>query len=528
MKTNNIKRSTSFIRIASFLVILSIISFGCKEDEPPVLDNMDEEIDDFILSLPPVQFEPEQAPSVDSTKTEQDLEYNYTIDYYSVAAGYDEQIVLNPQTDVIYPGALLKGESILDGSYIPINAVRKPITISTSLQGADSVSVVVEDPKLSTWREAANSLMKQDYDVPPANLGFTVESVYSKEHLALTLRASYDSGLGSVNGGFDYSNTKIKSRLVAKFIQNYYTLDLDLPGAPSDLIEDAGNPSSYGSLMPMYVSTVTFGRLALFTIESEFSDTEVRAFLDASYADVSGSSSADFETLKSKSTMKVYVLGGSAGDAGFTINGFEDFKKYITEGGSFSRESPGSPISYKLRYIHDNSIARVVFAASYPIRSAVPRTDNLRFDISVRLHSMTPKFSDGDGSANEFYGAILSVASNNPADFKYHWSVADGGTYLVIAKDTPHYFTDDIYTNRSYLDLVGDDKILISMAIKESDVSAFDPDDDLGSGVYEIPMIDVISSLPAPYTYNISNFGQGDSFMDLAFEVKVLNQRHIK
>lgn len=512
----------TFSKLLLPLIILTTIAFGCKKDELSILENMDEEIDDFILSLPPLQFEAEKAAAVDSTTTDQDLEYNYTIDYYSVAAGYDEQIVLNPQTDVIYPGALIKGESILDGSYIPINAVRKPITISTSLQGGDSVSVVVNDPKLSTLREAINSLMKQDYDVPPANLGFTMESVYSQEHLALALRASYNSGLGSVNGGFNYSNTKIKSRLVAKFIQNYYTLDLDLPSTPSDLIEEAGNASSYGSLMPMYVSTVTFGRLALFTIESEFSDTEVRAFLNASYADVNGSASGDFETLKSKSTMKVYVLGGSAGDAGFTINGFDDFKKYITEGGSFSKDSPGSPISYKLRYIHDNSIAKVVFAASYPIRTAIPRTDNILYDISVRLHSMTPKFADGDGSANELYGAILSAASNNPSETKIHWYVADDGTFLEISKDTPHYFTEDIYTKRDYTNLVGDDYILISMSIKESDDSFLDPDDDLGSGLYEVPMIDVISSLPAEsYIKKINNFGKGDSFMDLEFVIKV-------
>jgi thiol-activated cytolysin len=227
--------------------------------------------------------------------------------------------------------------------------------------------------------------------------------------------------------------------------------------------------------------------------------------------------------------MKVYVLGGSGGDAGFAINGFDDFKKYINEGGSFSKESPGSPISYKLRYIHDNSIAKVVFAASYPIRTAIPRTDNIRFDVSVRLHSLTPKFADGDGSANELYGAIVSGASNNAGVINYHWSVADGGTYLVVAKDTPHLFTDDIYTNRRYNDLVGDDKIVISMSMKESDDTFLDPDDDLGSGVYEVKMIDVISSLPAAaYTKSILNFGQGDSFMDLEFEVKVLDVRHVK
>ncbi|MDZ7635847.1 MAG: thiol-activated cytolysin family protein [Bacteroidales bacterium] len=108
-----------------------------------------------------------------------------------MAAGYDEQIVLNPQTDVIYPGALVKGESILDGTYTLIPADRMPITISTSLTGSGRVSVTVDNPKLSTIREAINNLMNQEYDVPPANMGFTVEQAYSEQQLDLSLRASY-------------------------------------------------------------------------------------------------------------------------------------------------------------------------------------------------------------------------------------------------------------------------------------------------------------------------------------------------
>ncbi len=72
---------------------------------------------------------------------------------------------------------------------------RKPITISTSLQGSGKVSVQVDDPKLSTVREAVNNLMSQEYDVPPANLGFTVENIYSREQLNLALHASYNSGV---------------------------------------------------------------------------------------------------------------------------------------------------------------------------------------------------------------------------------------------------------------------------------------------------------------------------------------------
>ena len=53
------------------------------------------------MSLPPVQFEPESAATIDSTETEQDLEYNDTIDYYTAAAGYDDDDYLGNATYTI-------------------------------------------------------------------------------------------------------------------------------------------------------------------------------------------------------------------------------------------------------------------------------------------------------------------------------------------------------------------------------------------------------------------------------------------
>jgi thiol-activated cytolysin len=389
-------------------VICIIFLAACQKD-----DNFEKELNAMLASMTPISsaFPPEQPATIQSTTEEKDTEYIYKIDYYTVAAGYDEQIVLNPQTDVIYPGALIKGESILDGSYVPIPAKRRPITISTSLTGSDKVHMEVADPKLSTIRTAINSLMSQTYNVPPANMGFTIEQAYSESQLNLSLRASY-KGVVNVSAGFDYGNKKIKTRLIAKFIQSYYTIDMDLPSSPAELFESNVSESLFGTYMPMYISSVTYGRMALFTIESELEESQVRMFLQGSYASVSASASAEFEALNSTSTMKVYILGGSGADAGMTINGFEDFKNYIITGGNYSKTSPGAPISYKLRYISDNTIGKIVFAASYPIRTALPRRDNIRFDVDVYFYQLQAHVDDW-GTYCELRGSIHSYVKND-------------------------------------------------------------------------------------------------------------------
>jgi thiol-activated cytolysin len=399
--------------------ILGLILFqSCNKD-------FEGDLNEYLSSLPPisVEFPPEkQADTPDSIVEEKDEEYIYTVKYYSAAAGYDEQIVLNPQTDVIYPGALIKGESILDGSYVPIPAMRKPITISTSLTGGDQVSIDIQDPKLSTVREAINELMDQEYDVPPANIGFTIETAYSKEQFDLNMHASYN-GIVDVDAGLHYENKKMKTKLVAKYIQSYYTLDMDIPAQPSDLFQEDVETALFGSYMPMYVSTVTFGRMALFLIESELSEQEVRTYLNLSYAGVDSDNSAEFDKLMASSNMQVYVFGGSGSGGSSTIDGFEAFKTYIKEGGNYSKTSPGAPISYKLRYIKDNTIGKIVFAASYPIRTAVPRTDNVVYDTEIILDSIKIVIP-GDGNA-EMVGELETwIKGDKERTFHNHWPYA--------------------------------------------------------------------------------------------------------
>ncbi len=484
------KNSSPLNSFLAFCIIFftSILLSGCEKD------TFDEgSLNEYLNSLPPISDEmpAEKAAAITSTDKDTTTDYIYVTDYYEAAAGYDEQIVLNPQTDVIYPGALVKGESILDGTYTLIPATRKPITISTSLTGGAVSSIVVEDPKLSTVREAVNTLMKQTYDVPYANMSFTVEQAYSERQIDLSLRASYKTGILNVKGGFDFSNTQIKTRLIAKFIQNYYTLDMDLPGQPSDLFEEDVDRTLFGTMMPMYVSTVTFGRMALFTIESELEETQVRAFLEASYGSISGSVSGEFDQLKAKSTMKVYILGGSGTAAGATINGFEDFKNYIQTGGNFSKTSPGAPISYKLRYIRDNTIGKIVFSASYPIVTAIPRTDNIVYDITASPYKLNPDINDEESGNVRLYGSIRSYPKSLGSSAAYIHFTRESTSPLSIPEKVDYYFPQGTSYQKLWLGLKLEDAVKVRIAMHEVDTWPY-LDDHYEDLTFEIPVADMV------------------------------------
>jgi len=482
-------------------------------------------MNEYLNSLPSISTEMPLEKQAELVDTEEDTtsEFIYHYDYYEVAAGFDEQIVLNPQTDVIYPGALVKGESILDGTYTLIPAHRKPITISTSLTGSGKVSIKVDDPKLSTIREAVNNLMNQEYNVPPANMGFTIEQAYSEQQLDLSLRASYKGGGTNVKGGFDYTNKQIKTRLVVKFIQNYYTLDMDLPDQPSDLFTEDVDRTLFGVYMPMYISTVTYGRMALFTIESEFSETEVRTFLNASYTGISGSVSADFDQLKSKSTMKVYILGGSGIDAGSTINGYEDFKNYIIAGGNYSKTSPGAPISYKLRYIKDNSIGKIVFMASYPIVTAIPRTDNLVYDVTAFLQRVESHASDAGGNL-ELYGAVYSYPESLGEGVKVNHFPYSSGSWLSVNESGTYNLPDNTSGKREWTGLSQSDKIFVKIHINEVDDFP-DVDDHYIEATFETQLSSIITLIQGQSLERKMRVIDGSDYLDFVMQYSYISRR---
>lgn len=432
----------------------------------------------------------EQDETILEVTETDDEEYYYTTTKYRAAAGFDEQIVLNPTTDVIYPGALVKGESILDGSYTLIPASRKPITISTSLTGSESVTIEIEDPKLSTTRQAVSDLMTQEYSVPPANIGFEILQAYSEEQLALSLHTSYKGKALKISGGFNYNKSEKKTRLVVKFIQSYYTIDMDMPQQPSDLFSEDIDRDFFGSYAPMYVATVTYGRLALFTIESSLSEDSVRVYLEGSYKKVSGNASAEFNRLIATSEMKAYILGGSGEDASGVIDGFESFKNYIKQGGNYSADSPGAPISYKLRNIKDNSVANVVFAANYTIVEKIPKGPEYFTLKASKIRSIGGPDGESAPNKHEVVGKIRCWPEGKEYREVILWDYYGSGYGIERNVWTSlNLNIGEAYQSINDLAFMDATTLIVDFGINDYD--SHSTNDYLGAGTFLIPMSEI-------------------------------------
>ena len=84
----------------------------------------------------------------------------------------------------------------------------------------------------------------------------------------------------SIAASFDFSRSNVRSRYLVKYTQAYYTVDIDAPGRPSDFFADGVTVEDVGAIIdaenpPLYVASVTYGRMVVFTFESEYSGEEL-------------------------------------------------------------------------------------------------------------------------------------------------------------------------------------------------------------------------------------------------------------
>ena len=482
MKNTRLLSKIKFLAITWILFAINSCQdpdLGVPSNEQIVTFNVTiERLGDFDQpdELSEIQVLSEDPPARDA----EDPSLECYTTYFKAAPGFDEMLTLDPTSDVIYPGAILKGGTIPTGDYIPIIADRAPLTLSASLQNINGSPVVlIENPSLSTVREGVKTVLDQEVTgATPARLNWEILDVYSEEQVGLAIGVNYRSAVSKVSSSFDFSQTTRTRKFVLKFLQVYYTIDMDLPQEPADLFTTLPDPALLGSTSPVYVSTVTYGRMIIYTIETNYSKTDIHAAFDASFGSSDGNIDAEYQKIINESEIKALVIGGSGESASKTVSGPKEVYEYIADGGNYSRDSPGAPLSYKLRYLKDNGIARIILSSEYSVREC---------DVAFPKYSIVLDYlkctgcHDGDGSAGELFGSIsgnVYVKGANVAS-KTFWKYNRSG-YYSLGKGAQNYIGSKLEVELTRPDY-NSDYIRLSGSIDERDSPPFDPDDDFGT-----------------------------------------------
>jgi thiol-activated cytolysin len=428
--------------------LLTACSFGSQPAEPGPGSGsgsgMTSTIDAYIASLPYLAVDEPSVDMGDPSAPQPDGEYSCSTQNFKETRQFDRIVAYAANSDSMYPGALIGADSVLTGLFTQIVLPRAPSTISVSLENIDGTKqATIAAPSLSAYRDALSSILDADITgSTPANIYSEIEEVHSEKQLnmALGIQASWGLGIASLKSSFDFSNKQTRSRYVVRYTQAYYTVDLDAPASPSALLApDIALDDVQGKIdarhPPVYVSSVTYGRMVLFTFESAYSAQEMSAALDFAYSggvDVKGDVSVSYKDIISQSKITAYLLGGDGGAAAETIDSYDALITFIKNGGNYTRQSPGAPIAYKLSYLKDNSPARMSFTTDYQVRDCVRVSQK----IQVTLQSIAvDTASDGiNDSTLELYGQITAQGSGAAQtlfnkDGAHHVSIGQGGTF---------------------------------------------------------------------------------------------------
>lgn len=384
------------------------------------------EIDDYIRSIGALPVAVEEILASEPSAPTEDGDYMCTEQDFQETKQYDSLVAYAANSESLWPGALIRGDAVYSGLFTQLVFDRQPITISLSLVNMDgSKSAVIENPSLSGYRDALGSILASEVTgATPANIYWETEEVHDEGQLTLALGADVSWVTGGVEASFDFASTEVHSRYLVKYVQAYYTVDIDQPQRPSSFLADSVSLDEVQAAMwetnpPVYVSSITYGRMVLFTFESSYSSEELAAALDFAYSggayDVNASVNVSSAEILSSSKMTAYIVGGSGGEAAEIFDNYDQLAEFIQSGGDFSLDSPGAPIAYKLAYLKDNSPARLSFADEYTVTTC----ERVSQELKVTLKSI--HVEDDGGDTVKAYGTISAQS--------------DGQTYLLMDKD---------------------------------------------------------------------------------------------
>jgi hypothetical protein len=123
---------------------------------------------------------------------------------------------------------------------------------------------------------------------------------------------------------------------------------------------------------PGYVASINYGRMLLLFASSSESASQLKIALEAAFdaatADGEANLKLEHKRIIQESELKVLILGGSAGAAVEVLAAKDkvaQLSQFLRTGANFTLQSPGVPLAYQVRYLKDNTLARLSYTTDY-------------------------------------------------------------------------------------------------------------------------------------------------------------------
>lgn len=344
---------------------------------------------------------------------------------YDVVSNPEEFVTLNPWSD-LFPGALVQGASLAKGipAIIPIYDKRRPGRIYLSFaSGSDMDDWYKEVPmRASEVIQAQNRLLAEHFRNKATNesrTSFEIACVSSVDEMAMKLGINLKLFGARMHTEFGNSFRKDRSYVAVKLHQTFFTMGYEAPdggfaGVFKDNIkpQDLANYTGFGNPI-CYVSSVSYGRMFILIYESSCTQQELEVAVNVGYRKFFDSKlEVRSRKVLNESRCKMIQIGGNPEAGLATVFGdFDKLKEFIINGANVSTQNVGAPISYHIKYLHDNSDAKL--------------SNTLKYKVTTRQYYPVKAYNDVTVDLLK-----LKVSKIRPVKSKYH--VSTSYTYAKI------------------------------------------------------------------------------------------------
>lgn len=369
-------------KIALLLSCFLITTTSCKKDNNE-LNSFQDVVDNGGGFEEPMIEETKSVAEVYSEDRD-GVEWECTTETVSIQAGAGGNggfPLFSPNSNVIYPGSMLQGNSLNKGTPDVIAVKRAGGTISTDVVDGNIQSTFeVDEISKSAVTDAINNIINGSTGIVPANFDLSVRNIQSREQFALSLGVDVNTAFTDLESKLNYSSDVSRNTFVVTLNQSFYTMSFDIPTSLDELFDPSVTPEDLQRYVSdnnpaTYISDVTYGRVYYMMVSSTSSVTEMDAAVNGSFNGVGVQVDAEIETDYMSSlddlSISVFAYGGLSSTSLLTV-GTTDLGELATLLAEGSNIGSGKPISYVVRSVYDNKVVSTQLATNYDVTNCKP------------------------------------------------------------------------------------------------------------------------------------------------------------
>ncbi len=280
----------------------------------------------------------------------------------------------------IYPGSILEGNSISEQQYIPVFVNnRNPITVSMTLSHntPKPTSRTIASPTFSKLSDYVKEMVVDG--------NFSQNERFMFQFKRFTFYDEIKSAFGSnVDTKKLFSSKKVStteyeekimksSAMYVKFSQSSFTVNMD--------IEPLANQTVQGNTIyePVYVSSVTYGRLGVLAFETdesyEFAESCIKKEFNNILFNRTSTLTIQEERFFENTDFKILIIGADSDYAVQTVKGYPAFLNLI-KNSHFTEHSYGVPITCSFSYANTHGLVEIEFDNSVFVEPLFVRVSN--------------------------------------------------------------------------------------------------------------------------------------------------------